>query len=287
MKKQFRKIYIEITNVCNLNCSFCPKTKRKPEFMSLDLFKTAIKESKHLCEEITLHVMGEPLIHPEIKEIIEFAQKENVKINLTTNGTLVSKHQNILLSKAIRRINFSIHGIKNCFSKEEQQVHLKNIISFTKRAQKEREDLIITYRLWNINDESNSDIIKTIEKKFNIELEEKSNKISTKIVNNAFIHYDNSFEWPDPNKKIKATKGYCHGLSNHIGILSDGTVIPCCLDNNGNIPLGNIKNNTINEILKSPRAINMKKGFQERKLKENLCKGCTYIKRFEKNKDRQ
>lgn len=286
MKKQFRKIYIEITNICNLNCNFCPKTKRKNEFMSLELFSKAIREAKPLCDEITLHIMGEPLIHPQINEIVKLAEQEDVKINLTTNATLIKNNETILLNKTIRRINFSIHGIKANYNEEEQKKFITKINEFTKRAQKEREDLIITYRLWNVDKEGNEKILEQINEEFITALETKNNKISTKIRNNAFIHYDESFEWPSPLNPIRTNRGFCQGLSSHIGILVDGTIVPCCLDNDGNIPLGNIKEDSIVNILNKPRAKNMKKGFQDRKLVEDLCKRCTYIKRFEKGRDK-
>jgi len=254
--------------------------------MSLELYKKTIKESKPLTEEVTLHIMGEPMIHPKIEKIIKFTESEDVRINLTTNGTLVKENHDILLNKSIRRINFSIHGLKSNFSKVDQKKHLKNIIEFTKLAQIEREDLIIIYRLWNINDDSNKEIIKTIENEFAVKLSEENKKISIKIKNNSFIHFDNSFQWPNPKDVVRSKVGYCHGLSTHIGILSNGTVVPCCLDNNGNIPLGNIKDNTIEEILGFERATKMKKGFQERKLIEDMCQKCTFIKRLEKNKDK-
>lgn len=285
MRKRFNKIYIEITNVCNLECHFCPKTKRSPTFMSFDLFKKTIQESKPLCNEVTFHVMGEPLIHPKIKEFIEYCEDQEVSINLTTNGTLIEDKFDLLLNKSIRRINFSIHGIKTNFSQEKQEEYLNKIMDFTKLAFDKREDLIIIYRLWNINDESNKKIINLIESSFDIQLEEhETKKISTKIKNNSYIHYDNSFDWPDLNKKVFSTSGFCHGLSTHIGILADGSVVPCCLDNQGCIQLGNINDDSLNNILLSKRAVAMKKGFHEKRLVEDLCQRCTFIKRLEKNK---
>jgi len=286
MKKRFKKIYIEITNVCNLDCNFCPKTTRKLSFMPYELFKKAILESKNLAEEITLHIMGEPLLHPDIEKIILFAQRESVRINLTTNATLVSKHQQLLLNQTIRRINFSVHGLKVNYSQEDQKRILYEVITFTKLAQEKRDDLIIIYRLWNINNESNRIILDQIQEEFDVKLKEGTKKISTKIKNNAYVHYDNSFDWPDPKAQIRSKRGYCHGLSTHIGILVDGTVVPCCLDNNGNIPLGNITTQKLVDILAGSRATVIKKGFQDRKIVEDLCKKCTYIKRLERNRDK-
>ena len=274
--KKFNKIYIEITNVCNLDCSFCPKTNRTPEFMSFELFKNVITQVKPLCKEITLHVMGEPTLHPQFKEFVNYAKKQDVTINLTTNGTKLS---NTLLNTAIKKINFSIHSIKNNFPKDNN--HLMKIIEFTKQK---RDDLIIIYRLWNINDTSNKEIFELLEKEFNIKIKNTDKKGSTELINNTYIQYDQSFEWPDTNKENNSNQGYCHGLSTHIGILSNGTVVPCCLDNQGRIPLGNIKDDKLIDILNSKRALNMKKGFCERKLVEEMCKKCTYINRLERNK---
>ena len=184
MRKRFKKIYIEITNVCNLECDFCPKTIRKPEFMTMDLFKKSLVEAESLTDEITLHIMGEPLIHPKFKEMIEFAKRKNVKINLTTNGTLIKKNYDILLNKTIRRINFSVHGLKSNFTEEKQEEHLKNIIEFTKLAQIKREDMIIIYRIWNLeeqvdnksDDNFNIKVLDLIEKEFNVKLENKTIK---------------------------------------------------------------------------------------------------------------
>ncbi|MDD3175484.1 MAG: radical SAM protein [Candidatus Nanoarchaeia archaeon] len=282
MKKRFKKIYIEITNVCNLNCNFCPKTSRTPEYMSESLYKKAIDESKQLAEEITLHVMGEPLLHPEIEKIIHYAQKQDVKINLTTNGILVHKYSQILLNKTIKRINFSIHSLNENYSEEDARKHLTQIIDFTKLAQKERTDLIIVYRLWNINNSANKNILDIIQTEFNTTLKDEKNKIGIEIKPNLYINYDESFNWPNVKNEVKNQTGYCLGLKTHIGILSNGIVVPCCLDNDGNIPLGNIKNNTLNEILNSKKSQDILNGFKERKLIEDLCKRCSYIQKFNK-----
>jgi radical SAM protein with 4Fe4S-binding SPASM domain len=284
MKKRFRKIYIEITNVCNLSCSFCPKTKRKPEYMSLELFENIITQAKPLTQEITLHVMGEPLLHPKFEEIIECAHKHNVKINLTTNATFIKNKEKILLNNTIKRINFSLQGIKTITSKETQIAHLKEIITFTKLAQKKRDDLLISYRLWNINDESNKDMLNFIENEFNSKCTPAKHKSGIQITKNTYINFDNSFSWPSQLKKQENETGYCHGLSTHIGILAGGEVVPCCLDNDANILLGNIKDNTLLEIVESKKATDMKKGFQERKLIHEMCKKCSFIYRLDKNK---
>jgi len=285
MGKKFKKVYIEITNVCNLNCDFCAKTKRKPGHMPLKLFKKVLEEVKPLTDEITLHVMGEPLLHPEFEEIIQAIKKEDIKVNLTTNATLVGKYKELLVEIPFRRINFSLHGIELIENEKKKYDILKDLIDFTKNAQNMRDDLIIIYRLWNLkleNKINREKLLRFIENEFEIKLDRNVKiKTSKKIKNNAFIHYDESFLWPNINGNVIREKGYCHGLGTHIGVLVDGTIIPCCLDSEGCINLGNIKDSCLTEILNTKRAKDMKTGFNERKLTEDLCKRCSFIDRFD------
>ncbi|MDP3918391.1 MAG: radical SAM/SPASM domain-containing protein [Nanoarchaeota archaeon] len=288
MGKKFKKVYIEITNVCNLNCTFCAKTKRKPEHMSLNLFKKILKEVKPLTDEITLHVMGEPLLHPEFEEIIQAIKKEDIKVNLTTNATLVGKYKELLVEAPFRRINFSLHGIELIENEKKRYEILKELIDFTKNAQNIRDDLIIIYRLWDLKRENKINrekLLLFIENEFEVKLDRDIKiKTSKKIKNNAFIHYDENFLWPNINNNVIRETGYCHGLGTHIGILVDGTIIPCCLDSEGCINLGNIKDSCLTEILNTKRAKDMKTGFNERKLTEDLCKRCSFIDRFDLDK---
>lgn len=79
------------------------------------------------------------------------------------------------------------------------------------------------------------------------------------------------------NNDYYSEKGTCYGLIDHIGILVDGTIIPCCLDSKGIINLGNIYNDNLKEILKKDRVNNIIKGFKGNKKLEELCKHCKFI----------
>ncbi|MCB0348406.1 MAG: SPASM domain-containing protein, partial [Bdellovibrionales bacterium] len=149
-------------------------------------------------------------------------------------------------------------------------------------------DLYINYRLWNLQDTrgtsmKNIDMLKKIEDHFGVNTPrniEVTHKKSIPIKNRLYLHYDTEFIWPALHLPVLGTKGFCYGLKSHIGILVDGTVVPCCLDKEGNIPLGNINESSIDEILNSDRSLAIIKGFQQRKLVENLCQRCQYIERF-------
>ena len=278
----FKKIYIEITNVCNLNCKFCPPTSRQIEFMSLKNFEEIIKKIHNYTRLVALHVKGEPLLHSELEDMFKILEKYNLKTNITTNGTLIKKNIEIIKnSKAVRQINFSIHSIMQNDKLNNQ--YLTNIFE----SSQELDNVIISYRLWNLKNikenEINNDIIKTIEEYYNIQnlKQQLIENEFIKIKENVFINQDIEFEWPDKNKKTIIKKGRCLALKEQVAILVDGTVVPCCLDNNGDIPLGNIFEESMEEILNKPKSITIKKNFENGVITCDLCKTCGFLKRLE------
>ena len=278
----FKKIYIEITNICNLKCKFCPETSRKKESMSIENFEEVISKIQNYTELVCLHVKGEPLLHNKLEDILKILEKYNLKANITTNGTLIKeKLETLKKSKAIRQINFSIHSITQNEMLNKQ--YLYNIL----KSVEQLENVIISYRLWNLQsikeNNINSEIIKTIESYYNIEnLKEQLIKNDfIKLKENLFINQDIEFTWPDINNKPIIENGRCLALKEQLAILVDGTVVPCCLDNNGDIPLGNILEETMENILKKPECIVIKKNFENSIITCKLCKTCGFLKRLE------
>jgi len=278
----FKKIYIEITNSCNLNCKFCPETNRKKEFMNLENFEEIIKKIHKHTKLVCLHVKGEPLLHNNLENILKVLEKYNLQTNITTNGTLIKENLEILRnSKAVRQINFSVHSIMQNDRLDKQ--YLKDIFE----SVEELEDIMISYRLWNLqnikDNDINNKIIKEIEKHYNIQnLKQQlmQNKF-LKVKENVFINQDTEFIWPNINNENIIEKGRCLALKEQIAILVDGTVVPCCLDNNGDIPLGNILEETMEDILNKPKCITIKKNFENGIITYNLCKTCGFLKRLE------
>ena len=278
----FKKIYIEITNVCNLNCKFCPDTNRKKEFMSLEKFEEAIKKIYKLTKLVTLHVKGEPLLHKDLENILKILEKYNLKTNITTNGTLIKdKLEIIKKSNAVRQINFSIHSMVQNENINKQ--YLTDIFE----SVEELKDSIISYRLWNLqnikDNNINNDIINQIEDYYNIPnlKQQLLENEFIKLRENVFINQDTEFEWPNLNNKPIIEKGRCLALREQVAILVDGTVVPCCLDNNGDIPIGNIFEETMEDILNKEKSITIKKNFENGAITCNLCKTCGFLKRLE------
>lgn len=269
----FKKIYIEITNICNLNCSFCKKSTRKKHEMSEKDFSTILDKIMPYTSYIYLHVKGEPLLHSNLDKILKIASEKNFKVNITTNGTLLNRQiKTIIKNPCIRQINVSLH------SNVESYKYIYNVIMSTKEILN-KTNIVFSYRLWNnINykNEQNKNIIEILEKEFNTKINASVKNI--KLDNNLYLNFDNIFNWPNLKNNIYNEYGRCYGLKTHLGILCDGTVIPCCLDDDGIINLGNILNEKFEDILKSKRIKNIIKNFNDNKKCEELCKHCDFIK---------
>lgn len=290
--KKYKKAYIEITNICNLKCNFCPETKRQLKFMKQEDFAKVIQEVKPFTDYIYFHLMGEPLLNPELESFLEICNSNGLKVNITTNGTLLNRNKDVLLnSPVLRKVSISLHS----FEANEVDVKLKeyiaDVVDFIFDAIKK--GVICELRLWNENTERiqasnklNKDIINiledTLELDFDLTLEMEKGK-NIKLRDNLFLHIAQKFEWPDIDRDIVDEKAFCYGLRDQFGVLVDGTVVPCCLDNEGNIALGNIFEQPFVEILNSDRARKMYEGFTGRVAVEELCKKCSYASRHKKN----
>ncbi|MCM8709698.1 SPASM domain-containing protein [Clostridium sp. SYSU_GA19001] len=286
--KKFKKIYIEITNICNLKCEFCPVTKRSPKFMDINTFNLILSQITHFTDYIYLHVKGEPLLHPNLDKFLDLADNYGFKVNITTNGTLIEEVKDKLLNKkALRQINFSLHSFDANDLNFSIEQYLNNIINFTFDAIK-KNNIIVSYRLWNLEEdtksiEKNRHILNLLENSFKLDYKIEDVLLDNrgiKITKNIYLNVASIFEWPDKNLKQSDTNGFCYGLRNQAAILVDGTVVPCCLDGEGVINLGNINENNFSEIIESPRAKAIYEGFSNRHIIEELCKKCTYRKRF-------
>jgi len=274
-KFRFKKIYMEITNVCNKNCSFCLGTTRKPEFLSIEKFENRIKQIANLCEKIYLYVVGEPLLHPDLKEFLEISQNYGANVAITTNGTLIEEQFCTLLSPALQEFNVSVHS-----AQDENEV--EKIIRCALKLADERGGLPISFRFWNCKDTKSFHYCKAVEilqKRFpetKIIPHTSSGAKKQKITQNLYFHFDSPFSW-DKNA-AQQENGFCYGLQTHFAILAQGTVVPCCLDKNGEIALGNIDEKNILQILDSPRAKAICGGFSKKIMVEDVCRKCAFAR---------
>ena len=165
---KFNKIYIEITNICNLNCSFCSNDNRKLKEMTVKEFELVLKKIKDYTKTIYLHVKGEPLFHSNLEKILELTNIYNLNVKITTNGTLLKEKLNIINKfNNIKQINISLHSENN------KQNYFDNIFKSCDILSK---NIPIVYRIWTLNN-------------YNL------NKLSTLIVDKIIKYYqlDNNF----------------------------------------------------------------------------------------------
>ncbi len=273
----YNKVYVEITNICNMNCSFCHGHKREPRLMSIEEFSVILEKLKEQTKYIYYHLMGEPLTHPLLPEFVKLAGENGYKSIITTNGTLLKKCGDELLNAGIHKINISLHSFENG-DYESHSNYIKNITEFSKKAADK--GVIVVLRLWNKGaDFDRNDTALSLLKE-NISGDWVENTRGLKIRDKIFLEWGERFQWPDKDAEIKGNKYFCYGLKDQFGILSDGTVVPCCLDSDGIINLGNIFTDDINSILSSKRANDIVEGFKCGKASEDLCKRCGYAQRF-------
>ena len=274
--RKYKKIYVEITNCCNLDCWFCPKNAREPRFMKVNEFREICEKVKDLTDHLYFHVMGEPLLHPELEELFEVADEFGKKVNLTTNGFLIGNvAEKLLAVKSLRKVSFSLHSFdanKSTLSFEE---YLRDIVDFVKIASKR--GIICEFRFWDQVDGKSDDAEKMalIEEAFGSKFDG-----NNRICDNVFWGFGERFEWQ--TEELNEC-GFCYGLRDHFGVLVDGTVVPCCLDNEGTLALGNIFSEDIHTILTSDKANVIYEGFSEHKAVFEKCKACGFINRFRGN----
>ena len=275
--KKYSRVYVEITNICNRNCSFCPGTTREKRRMTFGEFKSVASALVGVTEYIYFHVMGEPLTHPELPEFIKYATSLGFKCAVTTNGTLVSDREEELISSGVYKVNLSVHS----FEGGEEEKHLSYIENLADFADKASNAGVLTvFRLWNKGYDGglNDRTIEILKKR--LEGEWKWGTRGARIRHKLHLEFGDRFDWPDMEAENMGDCLFCYGLRDHFGILCDGSVIPCCLDSEGDITLGNIHKTPIREILSSDRATAILRGFDNRTAVEELCQKCGYARRF-------
>ncbi len=269
------KAFLEITNICNLHCSFCHKTKRQMGLMAVDKFQQAAQQIRPFADYIYFHLMGEPLLHPELGQFLQIAEELGFRVILTTNGTLLDKRQEVLIgAKSLHKVSISLHSFEDDVKKMEP--YMSQCFRFCEDAA--ANGIISVLRLWNLGAEhtENAHILQRMHDWFDTEWKEiySGYKIRDKI----FLEWGERFDWPDQDAEPVSTSHSCFGLRDQFGVLVDGTVVPCCLDADGAIPLGNLFETPLAEILASPRAAALRKSFETRQITEPLCQRCGYAK---------
>jgi len=280
-----KKAYLEITNLCNLNCSFCPGTRRPGGFLSPENFRVLAQKLRPHVRYLYLHLMGEPLLHPRLDRLLDIAGELDFRVIITTNGTLLPRQVQLLAdSPAVHKVSISLHSFEGNESRTLDLSHyLDDCISCAQTLSAAGK--LCALRLWNLDGETtvganreNDTILRTLKQAFPTPW--KDNPRGSALAPGVYLEWGEKFDWPDLSAAEGSGGMFCYGLRDQVGVLWDGTVVPCCLDHEGDIPLGNLYEQTLEEILDSPRAKALYDGFSRRTAVEELCRKCGYARRF-------
>jgi radical SAM protein with 4Fe4S-binding SPASM domain len=252
-----------------------------------------------MAHEVVLHLLGEPLTHPNLELILDAAQAVALPVNIVTNGLLLSGERfELVLRPIVRQISISLQSFANNFPHRDPRAYVSRIKQLTDRAQTERPDLYVNLRFWDLGPEelsqtyhnqgSQSDIRQVLSEVYGFSWDDvlidiKRRRKGHRILGRIYLHFDSRFKWPDLKTPKISSRGRCHGLKKHFGIHADGTVVPCCLDHNADMALGNALKQPLHEILESSRAKAIRDGFAKGRLVEDLCQTCGYIQRFDRS----
>lgn len=276
--KRFRKVYLEISNVCNLRCAFCPGTRRERRIMHEEEFTRLLARLRPWTDYLYFHLMGEPLCHPQLGRYLSLAGEYGFRVILTTNGTLLPAQQALLLSApALHKVNISLHAFEANDLRMPFSQYLDGCLRFGQAAEGK---LLVSYRLWNNGgqDAENGTIHAALARAFPQPWVQERRGI--RIGERVYLEHGDKFDWPDLAAPDGSETMFCYGLRDQLGVLCDGTVVPCCLDHDGDLALGNLLEEPLETILCSSRAQAIYNGFSEHRAAEPLCRRCGYARRF-------
>lgn len=278
----YSRVYLEITNICNRNCSFCIGTNREKRRLTMEEFREIADKLRPHTDYLYYHLMGEPLTHPLLPDFIRYAKSIGFHSAVTTNGTLLERRGRELIEAGVYKVSISVHSFEKG-SDEEYRAYIHDCLSFADTAS--RAGVLVCLRLWNrgYDEGRNIDTLALIKEYFP-DGEWKWSTRGARIRKGLHLEYGDRFAWPDLSAPDLGGEVYCYGLKDHFGVLVDGSVVPCCLDHNGAVTLGNLHTESVADILSSSRATAMAKGFSCRKATEELCRRCGYARRFDVKK---
>ncbi|WP_187903086.1 radical SAM/SPASM domain-containing protein [Helicobacter pylori] len=279
-KKLFKKIYIELSDICGLQCSFCPNPKNIRGVMPLELFEKICKEAAPLTPIITFHVLGDPCKLKNLNHYLNAAKRFSLKVDLVTSGAYLRDFET-LLQDTIYQISISLDAGLDNHNKLNQHRYIQKILEFCRYKCEKNSEVFLNLRIQDSTLEKHQNLIKPFLESFEcVSLETLKSQGRIRLFKKSFLNIQKTFKWPDlnaPNPLNQKSKiPYCYGLIKQIAILSNGVVVPCCMDTQAHINLGDLNHTPLKDILNSQKAMAIKTHFLKGEALEPLCKNCSY-----------
>ncbi|MGL2525242.1 radical SAM/SPASM domain-containing protein [Helicobacter pylori] len=279
-KKLFKKIYIELSDICGLQCSFCPNPKNIRGVMPLELFEKVCKEVAPLTQMITLHVLGDPCKLKNLNRYLSTAKRFSLKVDLVTSGVYLHDFET-LLQDVIYQISISLDAGLDHHNKINQHRYIQKILEFCRYKCEKNSEVFLNLRIQDGTLDKHQNLIKPFLESFEcVSLETLISQGRVRLFKKSFLNIQKTFKWPNlnaPNPLNQKSKiPYCYGLIKQVAILSNGVVVPCCMDTQANINLGDLNHMPLKDILNSQKAMAIKTHFLKGEALEFLCKNCSY-----------
>ncbi|GAA7920866.1 radical SAM/SPASM domain-containing protein [Helicobacter pylori] len=279
-KKPFKKIYIELSDICGLQCSFCPNPKNIRGVIPLELFEKVCKEAAPLTPIITFHVLGDPCKLKNLNHYLSTARRFSLKVDLVTSGVYLCDFET-LLQDIIYQISISLDAGLDNHNKLNQHRYIQKILEFCRYKCEKNSEVFLNLRIQDSTLEKHQNLIKPFLESFEcVSLETLKSQGRTRLFKKSFLNIQKTFKWPNLNAQNSLNQEsktpYCYGLIKQIAILSNGVVVPCCMDTQAHINLGDLNHTPLKDILKSQKAMAIKTHFLKGEALELLCKNCSY-----------
>lgn len=268
-----KRIYLEITDACNLNCPFCTN-KKGHSFLSFQEIERYVKEIKEITPYIYLHVLGEPLLHPDFSKILDLLDKEEMQLQLVTNGTLLSNYPDLLTHSCLRKLSISLHSVNDLKIDDSYFTNINRLIDAKRNC-------TLELRFYNPSELKPHLLAYLHELKEIFNPKETTKSGSLFLKEKTYIYFEDFFHWPMINDPFISDYGQCLGGKSMLAILHNGDVTLCCLDPKGHNTIGNLNEKSLKQILASDLYRNYLKELQDNHLIFKLCKNCSYRKRFD------
>ncbi len=283
-------ISIEPSSICNLQCPEClsglKKIERNNVFIDLDIYKKIITEISKKTWIINLYLQGEPLLHPEIIEMIRIAKKEGLMTVISSNGNLISEQlAQDLVSSGLDMLILSIDGWNQDSYEEyrkggnfEKLLSGMTFLKIAKQNSTSKNPSLVAQSLFTSVIENNIAEIKKIAIEKGFDFTFKSIQVyGNQDENHLLPNKQNQKRYSDSSgdiKLLKKPKNHCRRLWTHSVITTDADMVACCNDKIPNHIFGNICQNDIKTILKSENRINFQKAVLQKKSDINICRNC-------------
>lgn len=293
MKARFEKIYIEISDYCGLACGFCPSagvTKRRG-IMDLALFRQLCAQVQNQARRVCLHILGDPLSVRELDLYVEILRGYGLCVELVSSGLfLQERHFELLTQKPFIQVAFSLSAFVANDNLLKTQ-HLEQILKMCAYNIAKGSPIFVNLRFHSNDIMARSpkfmELCAHIACFFGMDsqallsgLQKGRVRLGTKV----FANPKTSFVWEQDeveSRRYDSKRVFCHGANKQFGILSNGEVVPCCIDYRGMASFGNARTQRLDEILQSKAFRDFATALKEGYAPSELCQKCGYRLMFD------